>query len=138
MVKIRRKMSTKTQRPEWIFNLNTETEGIARKLSTGLSARVFVGENVMLSIVKIEPNSAGKIHSHPEEQWGVLMEGECIRIQGDEEYLAKAGDFWHTPGGVTHGIRTKDVGAVVLDIFSPPRAEYKKTGDGFGQAKIEK
>ena len=49
-----------------------------------------------------------------------------------------AGDFWHTPGGVTHGIRTEDIGAVVLDIFSPPRAEYKKTGDGFGQAKIEK
>ena len=131
-------MSNTAQFPEWIFNINTETKGIERKLADGLSARVFVGENVMLSIVKIEPNSAGKIHSHDEEQWGILLEGECIRIQGDEEYLAKAGDFWHTPGGVPHGIRTKDVGAVVLDIFSPPRPEYKKVGDGFGQAKIEK
>ena len=130
-------MLNSTQIPEWIFNINIETKGIARKLSEGLSARVFIGENAMLSVVRVEPNSAGNIHSHPEEQWGVLMEGECIRIQGDEEFSAKAGDFWHTPGGVTHGIRTKEVGAVVLDIFSPPRPEYKKVGDGFGKAKIE-
>ena len=131
-------MSNSSQTPNWLFNVHAESQGIARQLSEGLSARVFVGENAMLSVVSVEPHSAGNIHSHPEEQWGVLLEGECIRIQDDEEVLAKAGDFWHTPGGVTHGIRTNDIGAVVLDIFSPPRAEYKKTGDGFGQAKIEK
>jgi quercetin dioxygenase-like cupin family protein len=87
--------------------------------------------------VWIEPNSKGKIHSHPEEQWGVLLEGECIRIQGDEEVSVKVGDFWHTPGNVPHGIRTKSVGALVLDIFSPPRHEYKKTGIGFGQTNEE-
>ncbi len=130
-------MSNITQRPEWAFNVNVKSQGIARKLADGLNARIFVGENVMLSVVHIEPNSAGKIHSHMEEQWGFLIEGECIRIQGDEEFLAKAGDFWHTPSNVLHGIRTGVVGAVVLDIFSPPRQEYRKVGEGFGQAKIE-
>ena len=130
-------MSNSTQLPDWLFNVNNEAQGIARKLADGLSTRVFVGENTMLSLVKIEPNSAGNIHSHPEEQWGVLLEGECIRIQDGEEAVTKAGDFWHTPGGVSHGIRTKEVGAVVLDIFSPPRPEYKKVGAGFGKAKIE-
>jgi quercetin dioxygenase-like cupin family protein len=43
----------------------------------------------------------------------------------------KAGDFWHTPGGVAHGIRTGASGATVLDIFSPPREEYKQAGKGF-------
>jgi hypothetical protein len=38
---------------------------------------------------------------------------------------------------VPHGIRTESVGAVVLDIFSPPRAEYKNAGEGFGQAQID-
>jgi len=130
-------MSNSTQLPEWIFNVHTESQGIARQLAEGLSARVFVGENAMLSVVSIEPNSAGNIHSHAEEQWGVLLEGECIRIQGDEEVQVKAGDFWHTPGGVTHSIRTEDVSAVVLDIFSPPRPEYKKAGEGFGQTQKE-
>jgi len=27
---------------------------------------------------------------------------------------------------------------VILDIFSPPRAEYKQAGSGFGAAKVEK
>ena len=130
-------MSNDSQIPEWVFNVNVESQGIARKLADGLNARIFVGENVMLSVVHIEPNSVGKIHSHMEEQWGFLIEGECIRIQGDEEFSAKAGDFWHTPSNVLHGIRTGAVGAVVLDIFSPPRQEYRKVGEGFGQAKIE-
>ncbi len=130
-------MANITQHPEWAFNVNVESQGIARKLADGLNARIFVGENTMLSVVHIEPNSVGKIHSHMEEQWGLLIEGECIRIQGDEEFSAKAGDFWHTPSNVLHGIRTRAVGAVVLDIFSPPKPEYKKVGEGFGQAKTE-
>ena len=130
-------MANITQHPEWAFNVNDESQGIARKLADGLNARIFVGENVMLSVVHIEPNSVGKIHSHMEEQWGFLIEGECLRIQGDEEFSAKAGDFWHTSGNVPHGIRTGAVGAVVLDIFSPPRQEYRKAGDGFGQTKIK-
>ena len=77
------------------------------------------------------------IHSHPEEQWGVLLEGKCTRIQGGEEMEAVAGEFWHTPGGVQHGVRTGDRPALVLDIFSPPRAEYKQPGSGFGAALIK-
>jgi quercetin dioxygenase-like cupin family protein len=48
----------------------------------------------------------------------------------------KAGDFWHTPGGVPHAIRVGSTGALVLDIFSPPRQEYKSSGAGFGQAQV--
>ena len=130
-------MSGKSHLPEWVFNLHNEKQGIFRVLADGISARVFVGENVMLSVVKIEPNSQGKIHSHPEEQWGVMLEGECIRIQGGEEVFVKAGDFWHTPTNIPHGIRTESASALVLDIFSPPRQDYKKSSEGFGMAKVE-
>ena len=127
-------MSDTSRSPKWVFNLHNETQGIPRKLADGISARIFVGEQAMLSIVRVEPNSQGKNHSHPEEQWGILLEGECVRIQGDQEIVVKAGDFWHTPGNVVHGIRTGSVGALVLDIFSPPRQDYKTPGEGFGQA----
>jgi len=33
-----------------------------------------------------------------------------------------------------HGVRTGAVAAVVLDIFSPPREEYRKPGEGFGSS----
>ncbi len=124
----------KMNRPSWVFNINDDTQGIPRVLGPGLSTRIFVGDNVMLSVVRIEPHSEGTVHNHAEEQWGVLLEGECVRIQGDEEFHMKAGDFWHTPGGVKHGIRTGDVGATVLDVFSPPRKEYRKPGEGFGKS----
>ena len=57
-----------------------------------------------------------------------------MRIQGDGEVPMKSGDFWSTPGGVAHGIRTSESGATVFDIFSPPREEYKKYGKGFSSS----
>ena len=121
---------------DWVFQLNGDARGIARKLAEGVNASIFPGENVMLSVVRVDPNSAGSIHSHPEEQWGVLLEGRCTRIQDGVEVEATAGEFWHTPGGVSHGVRTGDQGALILDIFSPPRAEYRLTGTGFGKAVV--
>ena len=128
-------MSKYTQKPNWVFNRDDESQGIFRQLTEGLSTRIFVGSKSMLSIVKIEPHSHGKIHSHPEEQWGVLLEGECVRIQAGEEVIMNDGDFWHTPGNVLHGMRTGSSSAVVLDIFSPPRPDYEKSGDGFGKVE---
>ena len=119
---------------EWAFRLDDQLQGIPRTLAEGIKTRIFPGQNVMLSVVRMEPHSSGTVHSHPEEQWGVLLEGECVRIQAGEERAMKAGDFWCTPGGVPHGVRTGAVGAVVLDIFSPPRDEYRKAGDGFGSS----
>ena len=121
----------------WVFQLHGDARGIARKLGEGIDARIFPGERIMLSVVRVEPNSSGTIHSHPEEQWGVLLEGRCTRIQGGEEVEAAVGDFWHTPGGVLHGVRTGASSAVILDIFSPPRPEYKRSGAGFGSATVK-
>ena len=128
-------MSTKPSdtTPDWVYNLNDASQGIARRLAEGITTRIFAGDNVMISVVRIEPNSSGSVHSHPQEQWGVCLEGECTRIQDGEEVTVRAGDFWRTPGNVSHGIRTGDVGATVLDIFSPPREEYKRPGEGFGE-----
>ncbi len=124
--------------PNWVFSLANAAQGIPRKLGEGITTRIFPGEHVMLSVVRIAPHSSGTVHSHPNEQWGVLLEGECVRIQGGEEHAMKAGDFWHTPGNTPHGIRTGAVAATVLDIFSPPREEYRKAGEGFGSsAKVD-
>ena len=114
------------------FNLHDLSQGIRRQLSEGMETRIFPGERAMLSVVRIEPNAAGQIHSHPEEQWGVLLEGSGTRTHDGVDHQVKAGDFWRSPGGVKHGFRAGPEGAVVLDIFSPPREEYRKQGSGFG------
>ncbi len=120
---------------ENFFNLSDTSQGIARQLGEGLATRVFPGEQAMLSLVTIAPNAQGKLHSHPEDQWGVLLEGSGVRTQGGEEVPVKVGDFWRTPGGVPHSFRGGPAGAKVLDVFAPPREEYRKAGSGFGSAE---
>lgn len=115
-------------------NLDDGEGGILRELAPGLSTRIFAGEHAMLSIVTIAPGAAGEMHQHPEEQWGVLLEGSAVRIQGGEEIAVRKGDFWRTPGGVPHTMRAGPDGARVLDIFSPPRAEYRVPGKGFASS----
>jgi len=115
------------------YNLHHPAQGQFRELAPGLSTRVFVGEQSMLSMVTFEPNGKGQIHSHPEEQWGVLLEGDGVRTQAGEEHSVQAGDFWRTPGNVPHGFRAGTEGARILDIFSPPREAYIKPGAGFAQ-----
>ena len=113
-------------------NINDLESGVKRILGEGVSTRIFCGDQAMLSIVTIEPNAKGKVHSHPQEQWGFLIEGSGIRIQGNEEIEVNKGHFWQTPGGVEHGIIGGPEGAKILDVFSPPRDEYKISGSGFG------
>ena len=112
------------------------TGGIVRQLAPGVSARVFPGVNAMLSVVTLEPHSTSPVHSHPNEQWGVCLEGGWIRIQDGVEHHVKAGEFWQTPPNVPHGGRTLESRCVVLDIFAPPREEYRQAGAGLGGATL--
>ena len=114
------------------FNIDDATQGIPRELAPGLLARIFVGDQSMLSLATIAPHATGTLHSHPEEQWGLMLEGSGIRTQAGEEFAVKAGDFWRTPGGVVHGLRAGPEGCRVLDIFAPPREAYRTAGSGFG------
>ncbi|MEM8728976.1 MAG: cupin domain-containing protein [Pseudomonadota bacterium] len=118
-------------RPDTFFNFSDLSTGIARSLADGIETRVFPGEQAMLSVVSFEPGSQGSIHAHPEEQWGVLLEGSGTRVQDGVAVEVKPGDFWRTPGGVEHGFRAGPDGARVLDIFAPPREAYRTAGSGF-------
>lgn len=114
------------------FNLDDESQGIRRELAPGINTRIFPGDQAMLSVVVLAPHAEGTLHSHPQEQWGVLLEGSIVRTQNGEKTEVKAGDFWRTPGGVPHTVKAGPDGARILDVFAPPRDEYRKPGSGFG------
>ena len=122
-----------SQRDENFFNLDKLDQGIFRQLAEGMTTRVFPGDQAMLSVVSLGPNSEGSLHHHPEEQWGVMLAGSAVRIQGGEEIEVTRGDFWRTPGNVPHTMRAGPDGATVLDVFAPPREAYKQAGSGFAQ-----
>lgn len=116
---------------ENFFNIDALEQGISRQLAEGMTTRVFPGDDAMISIVRIEPNKSGNRHSHPQEQWGFCVRGSGIRIQAEERIEVKAGDFWRTPGNVEHGFSAGPDGALIFDVFAPPREEYTRDGSGF-------
>jgi len=117
---------------ENFFHIDDLTQGLARELTQGVTTRIFPGEQAMLSVVRIEPDARGTLHSHPEEQWGYLIDGSATRIQDGEHIPVEKGSFWRTPSGVEHSVIAGPQGCVILDVFAPPREEYKKAGRGFG------
>ena len=116
---------------KWLFNVNDMQSGIKRKLADGLSSQIYPGEKAMISVVRLEPNAEGQLHSHPEEQWGFLIEGSATRTQGDQVVEVSQGDFWHTPGGTPHTVKAGPKGAVIFDVFAQIREAYLKPGEGF-------
>jgi len=114
------------------FSLGNLDKGIFRELAEGITTHIFPAEQSMVSVVRLAPNSRGKLHSHPQEQWSLLIEGSATRLQGGEEIQVGKGDFWVAPGGVEHGIVAGPDGAVIFDIFAPARPEYTQPGSGFG------
>ena len=114
---------------------NLKSGGIERQLAPGVSARVFPGVHAMLSVVTLEPGAVSPVHAHPNEQWGVCLEGEWIRLQDGVEHEYEVRRDWE-PQHVPHGGRALGVRCVVLDIFAPPREEYRRPGAGLGAATL--
>lgn len=96
-----------------------------KKLSDGITIRTVYGEKIMMSFVYFEPNSKVPEHSHPHEQMGTVMEGKFELVIDDESKIVRSGDAYLVPSNVKHSARSLDGYAIALDIFSPPREEYK-------------
>jgi len=120
---------------ENFFNLDAMEQGINRELAEGMTTRVFPGDDAMISIVRIDANKSGKIHAHPQEQWGFCVRGSGTRIQAGEEVPVSAGDFWRTPGNVEHGFSAGPEGAVIYDVFAPPHDAVRPQSGVSGQVR---
>lgn len=97
----------------------------AKEIAPGIAMRTFWGENMLMAVVNLEPNTPLPNHSHPHEQVGTVISGMMeLTIAGGTRQL-HPGDTYIIPGGVEHSARTGNAGAVVMDVFSPVREEYK-------------
>jgi len=95
------------------------------QLFDGVKIRTAFGEKIMMSFVYFEPNSLVPEHSHPHEQMGTVMEGKFELIVEGNSKIVEKGDAYLVPSNVKHSAKSLDEPAVALDIFSPPREEYK-------------
>ncbi|MEX0676309.1 MAG: cupin domain-containing protein [Pirellulales bacterium] len=82
-------------------------------------------QQMMLSLVEMQPRAVVEEHSHPHEQMGLMLEGEADFTIGGRQMRVTAGTMWRIPGGVVHKVVALDQPVRALDVFHPPREEYQ-------------
>ena len=92
----------------------------------GLRARTVNGERITLAVVELDPDAALPEHSHENEQLGVVIRGSLTLRVGEEERELTAGMTWRIESHTPHGGSAGPEGAVVVDVFSPPRGDWKE------------
>ncbi|MEE9202366.1 MAG: cupin domain-containing protein [Dehalococcoidia bacterium] len=103
----------------------TPQEFTHRELAPGVKTRLAFGEKLNISVVELEPHSVVPRHHHPHEQMGFVASGEVEMGIGGEARVLRKGDAYLVPSDVEHSARTFAATAVVVDIFSPPREDYR-------------
>lgn len=98
-------------------------------LAAGVTAKPLFGDGAMLNLVELEPDAVVALHSHPQEQLGVILRGSMKLVVEGKDHLLAEMDAYTLPGGVEHeGIAGPD-GALVLDVFRPVREDYRRAAD---------
>ncbi len=94
----------------------------------GLLRRTLVeGKSMMICECTFAPGVKVPDHFHPHEQAGYVVLGKIQITIGGKCFELEAGDSYCAPSNVTHSAFTLER-SVVIDIFSPPREDYRSPG----------
>jgi quercetin dioxygenase-like cupin family protein len=100
------------------------------QIAHGIERQMIWGERLMVCRLRIPPHVVTPIHDHPHEQITLVERGRVRFVVGDAELLSAPGDVLHFPSHCRHGATTLEEEAVVIDIFSPVRAEFLTQATG--------
>jgi len=92
----------------------------------GVIARRVEGEKLTLAVVELGPDSVVSEHRHPNEQCGLVIEGDVTFRIGGEERVLGPGGTWRIPSDTPHSVVTGPTGAVVVDVFAPARDDWNE------------
>jgi quercetin dioxygenase-like cupin family protein len=111
-----------------IPGLTTNSEATPVEMLPGIVRRTLnEGERAMLCELRLAKGSHVPSHTHPHEQIGYLVSGRFRFRMGKEWLELGPGDSWCVPGDLEHEVEVLE-DSVALDIFSPPREEYRDPG----------
>jgi quercetin dioxygenase-like cupin family protein len=98
----------------------------AFELAAGVSGRPLFGDGAMLNLIRFEPGATVPEHSHPHEQLGIVLEGMQALVVDGVAYELGQLEAYVLPGGVEHSAYCGPEGALVLDVFTPVREDYRE------------
>jgi mannose-6-phosphate isomerase-like protein (cupin superfamily) len=93
-------------------------------LADGYLARAVHGKQLTLALVEVEPGAVLPEHQHPNEQFGMVIEGSVVFRVGEETRTVEPGGIWRIPP--TRRTRLPAAGRAPLSWTSS--RQHEKTG----------
>jgi quercetin dioxygenase-like cupin family protein len=91
----------------------------------GVRGRRVEGERITMAVVELDANAHIPEHRHPNEQLGILLRGSMRFRIAEEERELRPGGTWRILADVPHEAHVGPDGAVCIDVFSPPREDWR-------------
>ena len=85
---------------------------------------LYLDEELM--IMRMQVYEDVPVHRHENIQVGVVVDGKGVFIVDGEEIPVEKGSFFTIPSNVGHGVRVLEAPLIVIDMFRPPREDYRK------------
>ena len=109
------------------FQINHSTDVNAVEQVAGAWRRTLAdGERMMVIEWTMGAGVTVPMHQHPHEQCGYVVSGEMLFTVEGAERAITAGMGYLVTGNTPHGARF-NVPTVIVDVFSPPREDYRNT-----------
>jgi len=96
-----------------------------QRIWDGVHGRVVHGDQITLGVIELDPGSVVPEHRHENEQLGLCLSGSLVFRVGEESRELGAGETWSIPADVPHEVHVGPEGAVVIDVFVPPRDDWR-------------
>jgi len=81
------------------------------------------GENLNVLHWNMQDGSQVRMHSHSQEQFGLVIKGGFEMIIGDEKKILHAGDAYIVPADISHSFIA--IGQTeAIDVFSPKKDDF--------------
>jgi quercetin dioxygenase-like cupin family protein len=97
-----------------------------QRIWDGVHARAVHGDEITLSVIELDPDSHVPEHAHENEQLGLCLTGSLVFRVGEATRELGPGGTWSIPSNVPHEVHVGPEGAVVIDVFVPPREDWRK------------
>jgi quercetin dioxygenase-like cupin family protein len=100
------------------------------QMSETVGRQMIHTETMTLARVYLRQGAVVPQHEHPNEQIVNVLEGQLRIVADGEVHVVSAGESLFVPANVPHDAEALE-DSVVLDVFSPPRADWISGDDAY-------
>lgn len=95
-----------------------------RQIAPGYLGRYIHSDHITQGRVDIAPDAVVPEHSHPHEQWTLLLTGSLELTVSGVPHVLRPGQMLYIAPHERHSARALKA-SVVIDVFYPPRDDYR-------------